>query len=99
MSNSAFFWLFLVILIYSYSWYRVYKQTKSKSITISKVKKDIKLLVIAFSFGIVFYWIVDKYQEATDLSNLPKQKVDEKLFIPLSEEEKKEFENLNIHKK
>lgn len=79
----------LIISFYLYTWIKTYNQTKSKSYVISIIKKDIKNLLFGFIVVFVLYWIVDKYEEATDLTNMRKQEFDKKLYIPLTEEEKK----------
>lgn len=45
---------------------------------------------LLFGFIVVFvlYWILDKYEKATDLTNMPKQEFDKKLYLPLTEKEK-----------
>lgn len=79
----------LIISFYLYTWIKTYNQTKSKSYAFSIIKKDIKNLLFGFIVVFVLYWIVDKYEKATDLTNMPKQEFDKKLYIPLTEEEKK----------
>jgi fumarate reductase subunit D len=79
--------IFLLIFVYRLNFY--YKQTKSKSYVISIIKRDIKNLLFGFIVVFTLYWIVDKYEEATDLTNMRKQEFDKKLYIPLTEEEKK----------
>lgn len=88
-------WL-LIICFYIYTWIKMYKVTRSKETTYMLIKRDIKNLLFGFIFVFSLYWIVYKYQEATDLSNIPEQKIDEKLFLPLSESKVKEFNNLKI---
>ena len=78
--------IFLLIFVYRLNFY--YKQTKSKSYLISIIKRDIKNLLFGFIVVFTLYWIVDKYEEATDLTNMPKQEFDKKLYVPLTEEEK-----------
>ena len=97
MTNySIIFWLSILFLIYFYTWYKNYKFSKSKKKLICLIKKDLKHLFFVFLLSILLYWIINKYQEATDLSNIPEQKIDEKLFLPLSESKVKEFNNLKI---
>ena len=87
MIKLIIIWI-LIISFYLYTWLKSYKKTKSKSYVISIIKKDIKNLLFGFIVVFVLYWVVDKYEEATDLTNMPKQEFDKKLYIPLTEEEK-----------
>lgn len=89
--------IFFLIFIYRLNFY--YKQTKSKSYVISIIKRDIKNLLFGFIVVFTLYWIVDKYEEATNLKNMPKQEFDQKLFIPLTDEEKEVFKNNKIEGK
>lgn len=57
--------IFFLIFIYRLNFY--YKQTKSKSYVISIIKRDIKNLLFGFIVVFTLYWIVDKYEEATNL--------------------------------
>lgn len=84
---------FLISGFYLYTWIQSYNKTKSKSYVVSIIKKDIKNLLFGFIVVFVLYWIVDKYEKATDLTNMPKQEFDQKLFIPLSDKEKEVFQN------
>ena len=79
---------FLIIGFYLYTWIQSYNKTKSKSYVVSIIKKDIKNLLFGFIVVFTLYWIVDKYEKATDLKNMPKQEFDKKLYLPLTEEEK-----------
>lgn len=87
MIKLIIIWI-LIISFYLYTWLKSYKKTKSKSYVISIIKKDIKNLLFGFIVVFVLYWILDKYEEATDLTNMPKQEFDKKLYVPLTEEEK-----------
>jgi hypothetical protein len=87
MIKLIIIWI-LIISFYLYTWLKSYKKTKSKSYVISIIKKDIKNLLFGFIVVFVLYWVVDKYEEATDLTNMPKQEFDKKLYVPLTEEEK-----------
>lgn len=89
----------LIIGFYLYTWIQSYNKTKSKSYVISIIKRDIKNLLFGFIFVFVLYWIVDKYEKATDLTNMPKQEFDQKLFIPLTDKEKEVFQNNKIEGK
>lgn len=80
-----------LVFIYRLNFY--YKQTKSKSYVISRIKKDIKNLLFGFIIVFVLYWIVDKYEKATNLTNMPKKEFEQKLFIPLINKEKEVFQN------
>ncbi|MDD2887133.1 MAG: hypothetical protein PHY66_04985 [Aliarcobacter sp.] len=89
----------LIIGFYLYTWIQSYNKTKSKSYVFSIIKKDIKNLLFGFIVVFTLYWIVDKYEEATNLKNMPKQEFDQKLFIPLTDKEKEVFQNNKIEGK
>lgn len=89
----------LIIGFYLYTWIQSYNKTKSKSYVISIIKRDIKNLLFGFIVVFTLYWIVDKYEEATNLKNMPKQEFDQKLFIPLPDKEKEVFQNNKIEGK
>lgn len=96
LSKELIFSLIFFLIISIYRWTYFYIKTKSFDYLFFRFKEDIKHLIFGFIFVFSLYWIVDKYQEATDLSNIPEQKIDEKLFLPLSESKVKEFNNLKI---
>jgi hypothetical protein len=89
----------LIIGFYLYTWIQSYNKTKSKSYVISIIKRDIKNLLFGFIVVFTLYWIVDKYEEVTNLKNMPKQEFDQKLFIPLTDKEKEVFQNNKIEGK
>lgn len=89
----------LIIGFYLYTWIQSYNKTKSKSYVFSIIKKDIKNLLFGFIVVFTLYWIVDKYEEATNLKNMPKQEFDQKLFIQLTDKEKEVFQNNKIEGK
>jgi hypothetical protein len=89
----------LIIGFYLYTWIQSYNKTKSKSYVISIIKRDIKNLLFGFIVVFTLYWIVDKYEKATNLKNMPKQEFDQKLFIPLTDKEKEVFQNNKIEGK
>lgn len=96
LSKELIFSLIFFLIISIYRWTYFYIKTKSFDYLFFRLKEDIKHLIFGFIFVFSLYWIVYKYQEATDLSNIPEQKIDEKLFLPLSESKVKEFNNLKI---
>jgi hypothetical protein len=81
----------LIIAFYLYTWIQSYNKTKSKSYVFSIIKKDIKNLLFGFIVVFTLYWIVDKYEKATNLENMPKQEFDKKLYLPLTDKEKEVF--------
>ncbi len=81
----------IFLLIFFYRVYFYYTQTKSKSYVFSIIKKDIKNLLFGFIVVFTLYWIVDKYEKATNLENMPKQEFDKKLYLPLTDKEKEVF--------
>lgn len=55
-------------------------------LTSEEIKIVIKLIIV-----FTLYWIVDKYEKATNLENMPKQEFDKKLYLPLTDKEKEVF--------